>query len=655
MNTILKTFGKVIGYLVSIHLAGLLALSICRLILLFANMPAEGVDWQLLPTALLIGVKFDNLIASYITALPAIVLPVFALATMRKENYGLYMRRLTNMVAWYYGVTYALLILIHVSNARYFHFFDNHLNIGVTAWFGFAGDTAGMIFEDITNRYFLVTAILLIGLYECGVVALNRSFASVWQRAGSGSAGHYILSALITVLLWGVVFCGIRGSFQRYPLQVSFAYFCNNPFYNRLGVNPVFNIIKSAEHGLEKMPPELEAIDEQKAITYVQDELHIHPIDSLLPLVRRGTTAPRVQGRPNVVLIFMESMTVDNLELQSNGQWLTPYLRSLRDKSIYWANCFSTGVHTNNGIVGVHYGFVPNFAKPAMGVNAEIYTGLPYYLRKNGYQTLCFVTGNPQYDNMNSFWRDNHIHDLYSLYDYEADSAVNNFGVSDGYMFRYGIRKLGEYAESGKPFFASFLTVSNHSPFVVPEAYRCRGENDEQRIIAYADDAIRRFMEAAQQTEWGKNTVFVLVADHGSSRPSPYDMTLSYNHIPVFIYSGLLQPERIERVTSQIDIWESVLSLLGLEYDNNCTGIDVFSARRRYAYFVSNEHLGVSDGTWFWCYGIHSKQEKLYRIGSGENILDEFPEKAADMRAYGMNMMRVNLLIIDKQWTKPCE
>lgn len=655
MNTILKTFGRVIGYLVSIHLAGVLTLSICRLILLFANMPSEGIDWQLLPTALLIGVKFDNLIACYITALPAIIVPVFALATMSNEHYGLYMRRMIKGVTWYYGVVYALLILIHVSNARYFHFFENHLNIGVTAWFGFVGDTAGMIFEDVTNRYFLLIAILLIGLYGWGIVALNRFFASGWKRAESGSAGQYILSVLITVLLWGVVFCGIRGSFQRYPLQVSFAYFCNKPFYNKLGVNPVFNIIKSAEHGLEKIPPELEEIDEHRAIAYVQDELHIHPTDTLRPLVRRGTIAPRVQGRPNVILIFMESMTADNLELQANGQWLTPYLRSLREQSIYWANCFSTGIHTNNGIVGVHYGFVPNFAKPAMGVNAEVYTGLPYYLRKNGYQTLCFVTGNPQYDNMNSFWRDNHINDLYSLYDYEADSAVNNFGVSDGYMFRYGIQKLGEYAERGKPFFASFLTVSNHSPFVVPETYRDRGENDEQRIIAYADDAIRRFMETAQQTEWGRNTVYVLVADHGAPRPSPFDMTLSYNHIPVFIYSDLLQPERIDRVTSQIDIWESVLSLLGLEYDNNCTGIDVFFARRRYAYFVSNEHLGVSDGTWFWCYGIHSKQEKLYRIGSGENILDEFPEKAADMRAYGMNMMRVNLLIIDKQWTIPCE
>ena len=88
---IVKSFGRVVGYLVSIHLLTLLVMSFCRLILLAANLPAEGVDWGLLPTALLIGVKFDNLIASYISALPALLLPVFALATMHREEYGLRM------------------------------------------------------------------------------------------------------------------------------------------------------------------------------------------------------------------------------------------------------------------------------------------------------------------------------------------------------------------------------------------------------------------------------------------------------------------------------------------------------------------------------------------------------------------------------------
>lgn len=650
---IVKSFGRVVGYLVSIHLLTLLVMSLCRLILLLANMPAEGVDWELLPTALLIGVQFDNLIASYISALPALVLPVFALATMHREEYSLWMRRITSGVTWYYGVLYAILIFVHIANARYFHFFENHLNIGVTAWFGFVGDTAGMIFEDRTNWYFLLMALVLIALFEFALVAINKAFAHGWTSADNRSQKQYFLSSVLTVLLWGIVFCGIRGSFQRYPLKVSFAYFSNKPFYNKLGVNPVFNIIKSAEYGTIPVPKEIAAIDEQDAIRYVQQELGFVPADTLRPVVREGSVHRLVEGQPNVVLIFMESMAQENLDRQENGQYLTPYLRSLREKSLYWANCYSAGIHTNNGIVGVHYGFVPNFAKPSMDVNADIYTGLPYYLRRNGYENLCFITGNPQYDNMNSFWRDNHIDRIYSLYDYEPDSAVNNFGVSDGYMFRYGLRRLETYAASGKPFFASFLTVSNHGPFIVPEAYQDRAAKPQDQIIAYADDAIRQFMEAAEQTEWGKNTLFVLVADHGANLASPYEMVYPYNRIPVFITGAGIKPRTLTTPASQIDIWPTVLSLLGIDYLNNCLGVDVLNEDRRYAFFVSDDHLGVSDGEYFWCYGIQTRRECLYRVGSGENLLSRELEKAAEMRAFGMNMQRVNLLAIDKQWTRP--
>ena len=132
-----------------------------------------------------------------------------------------------------------------------------------------------------------------------------------------------------------------------------------------------------------------------------------------------------------------------------------------------------------------------------------------------------------------------------------------------------------------------------------------------------------------------------------------YEMVLSYNTIPVFLLYDGLEPQVIGKVSSQIDVWETVLSMLGINYENNCLGIDVLNESRRYAFFVSNEHLGVADGEFFWCYSINSKRECLYRIGSGENILVNEPERAGDMRRFGMNMLRVNLLAIEKKWTEP--
>ena len=653
----MKSYLRVLGYLVVLHVLGLVALSACRVVLLIANMPAEGIDWSLLPTAMLIGVKFDNLIASYVSALPFIFVSIWTLGTLHRSSYARGMERVMKGTTWFYGITYALLLFTHVANARYFQFFENHLNIGVTEWFGFVDETAGLLFDDRGNWVFLIIALVFIALYCVALVRLTKRFRPIVCTAEPLTRKQYVWAGVVTLLFWGLTFCGIRGSFQRYPLRVSFAYFSNNAFYNKLGVNPVFNIIKSAEYGRVSVPKEIAAIDEQEALQYVQQELGIQPTDSLRPIVRPMEAHPMVEGQPNIVLIFMESMATGNLEREENGEWLTPYLRDLRDKSIYWANCYSTGVHTNNGIVGTHYGFVPNFSKPIMDVNSDLYTGLPYYLKKNGYATMCFITGNPQYDNMNSFWRDNSIEDIYSQYDYPSNEVVNNFGVSDGYMFRWGLNKLEERSKEGKPFFASFLTVSNHGPFVVPEPYVHRAAIPKDQIIAYADDALREFVETAKQTAWGKNTIFVLVADHGAANIPHllYEMPLSYNHIPVYFYSDLLSPKRIEQPTSQIDVWESVLSMLGIPYENNCLGIDAFSQQRRYAFCVGNEHLGVCDGQYFWCYSINSKKEYLYRVGDVTDILADEPERAADMRAFGMNMERVNLMAIDKKWTEPCE
>ena len=481
------------------------------------------------------------------------------------------------------------------------------------------------------------------------------SFIFCTFAPGMKKRRKYSVGALVCVLLWGAVFCGMRGSFQLYPLHISFAYFCDHPFYNRLGINPLFNIIKSAEHGEESLPAGLAEIDEEEALQYVQESLHITPADPDRPLVRPGRCDSLLTGQPHIVLVLMESMAAVNLErTNAKGEYLTPYLRSLREKSVFCANAYSAGIHTNNGIVASQYGFVPNFAKTMMSVNAPQFTGMPYYLAQAGYENIAFVTGNPQYDNMNAFWRDNGITEIYSQYDYPREARVNNFGVPDRYMFEWGLNKLNEKAESGKrKFFATFLTVSNHMPYVIPEEFASRGETDEERSIACADDAIRRFMEAVQATEWGKDALFILVADHGIAYGSLYDMGLHGNKIPIFFVHPELKPQVIEKPVSQIDIPETVLNLLGIAHENNGLGIDFMHESRPYSFFVSNEHLGVADEEYFYCYSIQTGRECLYRIGSGDNLAESDRERTAAMRQYGMAMERVNLMAIEKKWTEP--
>ncbi|MBQ0075728.1 MAG: sulfatase-like hydrolase/transferase [Bacteroidales bacterium] len=463
----------------------------------------------------------------------------------------------------------------------------------------------------------------------------------------------YSIVAAIGVLLWGLVICGMRSSFQRYPLSVSFAYFCENPFYNKLGVNPVFYIIKTATVAKNEMPAILNEVSEQEALSYAEKELNFCIADTLSPLTRSVVPTGEMKSKKHVVLILMEGMSRVNLDRVYEGQYVTPFLRNLRDSSIYYSNCFSASVHTNHGIIGSTCGYEPFFGTTMMTTEPPIFTGLPYYLQQEGYHTSCFITSNPQFDNMNSFWCSNHIQRIYSIYDYPQSKAVNNFGVQDDYLFEYGLQAMNELTQTGIPQYALFLTVSHHGPYIVPEQYKNRGADDEERILSFADDALRNFMTQALQTEWGKNTLFILVADHGFTEHSKYEMSLEHHVIPLYFCGVGLSPRRINKVASQIDIYPTVLSMLGIPFDNNSLGIDLTQENRRYAFFVSHEHLGCSDGQHFFCHSIQTGRELLYDISNGENVLDSLPDKAADMRSYARNMTLLNLTGLSKGWAQP--
>lgn len=174
MKQQLQLFGRALTYVVGLHVWCLVALSLCRLIVLWANMPEQGIDWSLLPTAMLIGVKFDNLIACYMSALPFIFIPVWVLATMHRPEYGTWMQSVVKGTSGYYDFVYTVLLFIGVADARYFHFFENHLNIGVTEWFGFVDETAGLVFDDPVNLWFIGIAAAMIALFITGVWVIGK-------------------------------------------------------------------------------------------------------------------------------------------------------------------------------------------------------------------------------------------------------------------------------------------------------------------------------------------------------------------------------------------------------------------------------------------------------------------------------------------------
>lgn len=607
---------QAVKYVFSVQIIALVFFSIIRIAFIAVNFPDDTpFIFSEIIHALAIGIRFDNHIASYISLIPL----VSSVAVSLFERIKL--KSFFRILNIYYFIIYTIAFLIAVSNIKYFAFFGWHINYEAFLWFKFFGTTAGMLVDDSSNYPYLIIAPAFCAVFIFTLIFFFRKYNPEIKEY-KNKVKKTLSYCAIFVLSTGICFIGMRGSFQRYVIKVSFASFSDIPFYNRIGNNPIFNIVESLKQTRKNIDAELiKNTDVDSALTFVTDELGITNNDTKHPLNCNVSYSDN-STKLNVVLVLMESMTLNNLSLEYNGRPLTPFLRELRDSSLYFENFYSAGIHTNNGILATMYGYSPNFSQPCMNQPSDLYTGLPYWLKKHGYKTYTFVTSNPQYDNMNSFLLDNNIDRIYSQYDYPNDKKVSRFGVRDDYLFEYGIDFFNNNTDT-EPFFAMFLTCSNHSPYSIPEKYSTYGADIDEQAIAYADDALKEFFEKAKQTSWGKNTVFIFVADHGSPRINPsYDMAYFYNRIPCYIYSEAIKEKagKYDVIGGQIDIFPTIMGLLQLNYVNNTLGIDLLKQQRKYIYFLSDEHLGCADKEYFYCYNINSKQEFLYKIGNTVNI-----------------------------------
>ena len=142
---------------------------------------------------------------------------------------------------------------------------------------------------------------------------------------------------LVGACLIGLCIFGIRGRTGYNPIKVSAAYFCQDAFLNQLGVSPTFNLLTSV---MDDMRPEnkyLHLMDEQEAITKAQALLNRQGEVAVSPLAvyRHASKADSVQqGRPNVVLIMMESMSSKLMKHFGQSETLTPFLDSLYTLSL---------------------------------------------------------------------------------------------------------------------------------------------------------------------------------------------------------------------------------------------------------------------------------------------------------------------------------
>lgn len=614
----MKFFPKALSYLLSVHLLALVFLSLFRLVFYFSvksSIPTEYLQ-QSLPVAksFLMGLWFDNVIACYIMALPLLGVGLAGIF-----HYGrAWIFRALNI---WFCVFYTLVFMACAGNIPYFAYFSKLLNASIWNWAEYGTTTLGMIFGEASYYAYIAaffisatTFATLLYLLRTRVFRLTRQGLALLMRPRPTwiqRTGYFVVFAL----LGGACFLGIRGRLGYNPIKVSAAYHSTNTVLNNSGVNPMFNLLTSTLDNLRPENQQLHLMDAQQAIARSQQLLGRTGITGISPIARQV----RPEGEPtrqNVVLVLMESLSAKLMTRFGNPKQLTPALDSLYQHSLSFSNCYSAGNHTNHGLYATLYSFPSILFRNAMkGTVIPTYSGLPTVLREQGYSTLFFMTHESQYDNMNAFFRTNGYEEIYAQENYPKKEVVNHFGVPDAYLFEYALPVLNRHAASGKPFFATLLTISNHPPYVVPKKYQDENLLPEEQIVRYADDCIRQFMSEVRRQPWAKNTLFVFLGDHGKLvGTADCELPESFNHIPLFFHADGLTPREVNHFAGQVDVAPTILGLLRIPYTQNNFGIDLLKERRPAAFYTADKTIAARDSSHLYVYNAETTQEYCYQL-----------------------------------------
>jgi len=168
---------------------------------------------------------------------------------------------------------------------------------------------------------------------------------------------------------------------------------------------------------------------------------------------------------------------------------------------------------------------------------------------------------------------------------------VPDDGYRDGKTTLQAIARLQQLRD--EPFFLAVGYTATHHPWFAPKRYWDLYDDDalermgstsargsEKRTIehaycaciSYLDAQLGMLLDALDRLELADNTIVALWADHGGSAGMPRPMPTPMYHVPLMIRAPHMQPQRIEALTENVDLYPTLCELCDLPLPEHLEG-----------------------------------------------------------------------------------
>ena len=466
----------------------------------------------------------------------------------------------------YVAVISALLAVIFVGNVCLYSFWGFPLDSTVLAYL----DSPRGAAASVSWGYMLGASAAIIAVGLGLFFALRRLFPRELPRGCRRAA---MAMALVT---GGLLFLAIRGGIGKSTANVGMVYYSSEQHLNHAAVNPAFSIFSSL----------FKNKDFSREYDFFPEDRRRQIFDSLgfgLPSDRPDTLL--TTSRPNVLIIIMEGCGgtfVHAVDPQADST-VTPHLNRLAAEGVLFARCYANSFRTDRGVLSILSGYpaFPDVSVMKLPVKCATLPGIASGLRHAGYTTDFLYGGDIDFTNMRGYL-------LSTGYDRAigdtgftaAERKTHNWGVTDRITFDRLLRDIAA-KPPGQPWHTAFLTLASHEPWGVPYA-RIKGDT-VANAMAYLDDCIGRFIDRFRQTPAWRNTLVVILPDHGIGYPP--DLSADdprRSHVPMIWTGGAVrQSRRIDSYCNQSDLAATLFGQLGLPHGVFRFSRDVLSRNYR--------------------------------------------------------------------------
>ena len=537
-------------------LAGMLLLTLCRIFFLLNNfdfyykVPYTEIGW-----AFINGLRFD-LSALLVCMAPFIVLhfiPVFHQQQKPKK-----------VLQYFYVILLTLMFFFNLVDTVYFKFTFTRSTADIFKLIFVSNDMAIVGPSIIIDFWYILAAWFML------IFLSNKLFlkTSAFIKETGGETKQYIYSTLLLALFAVAWVIGIRSGVQHKPLNMLDA---GGQQTSALRLNSPYTIINTiGKIGV-------------KEVHYFPGKTREH----FFTAVTKPNETEPFRKDINVVIIIVESLSKEYVGYLNNFKGYTPFLDSLCKESLVFTNAYANGKKSIEGIPAVVASLPTMMNDPVITskYNGNQINSIASLLHKKGYSSAFYHGANNGSMAFDAFSVKGGFENYYGRNEYNNDDDYDdNWGIYDEQFLQYFANGLSTMPQ---PFVGALFTLSSHHPYPIPEKYKGRfaeGELPIHKSILYTDYSLKQFFATASKTNWFKNTIFVITADHTSLALRPfYQNCVGAMSIPIIMYSPALNLKgKSNVVTQQTDIMPAILDLLNYDEPYIAFGKSPFDSIRNH-------------------------------------------------------------------------